>query len=53
MEDFRSRERQNSESQLDPRLCEPISKDKIKESLRKMTNGKVEGLDHILVEVFG
>jgi len=43
MEDFRSRKRESSEKHLDPRLCEPISKDKIKETLKKMTNGKAEG----------
>lgn len=52
MEDFRSRIRESSESQLDPHFCEPISKDEIKESLRKMTNGKVEGPDQIPVEVW-
>ena len=51
MEDFRSRRRESSESQLDPRFYEHISKDDIKESLRKMTNGKVEGPDQILVKV--
>ena len=52
MEDFRSRSRESSESQLDHRFCEPISKDEIKESLRKMTNEKVEGPDQIPVEVW-
>jgi len=52
MVDFRSRSRESSESQLNPRFNEPISKDEIKESLRKMTNGKVEGLDQILVGVW-
>jgi len=33
-------------------LCEPISKDEIKETLKKMANGKVEGQDQILVEVW-
>jgi len=47
MEDFQSMERESSESQLDPQLCEPISKDEIKETLKKMTNGKVEGPDEI------
>jgi len=51
MEDFQSRERESSESQFEPRLCEPISKDEIKEALKKMSNGKVEGLDQIPVEV--
>ena len=52
MEDFQSRSRENSESRLDPHFCEPISKDEIKESLRKMKNGKVEGPDQIPVEVW-
>ena len=51
MEDFWSRERESSEGQLDPRFCEPISEDEIKESLRKMTNRKVEGPDQIPVKV--
>ena len=33
-------------------MCEPISKDKIKESLKKITNGKVEELDQISVEMW-
>ena len=49
---FRSRSRESSESQLDPRFCEPINKDEINESLRKMRNGKVEGPDQITVEVW-
>ena len=52
MEDFLSRERKSDEQHLDPRLCEPISKDEIKETLKKMTNGNVEGLDQIPVEVW-
>ena len=51
MEDFRSRSRESSESQLYPRFSEPISKEDIKESLRKMTNGKIKGPDQIPVEV--
>ena len=39
-------------SQLDPHICEPISKDETKESLRKMTNRKVEGPDQIPMEVW-
>ena len=50
MEDFRSRSRESSATQLDPCFCEPISKDQIKESLRKMTNEKVEGPDQISVK---
>ena len=52
MEDFRGRKRESSESQLDPRLCDPISKDEIKETLKKMSNTKVEGSDQIPVEVW-
>jgi len=33
-------------------LGEPTSKDEIKEILKKMTNGKVEGPDQIPVEVW-
>jgi len=33
-------------------LCVPISKDEIKETLKKMTNGKVEGPDQIPMEVW-
>jgi len=51
MEDFRSRSSESGESQPYPRFCEPISKDEIKESLRKMKNGKVEEPDQIPVEV--
>jgi len=50
MEDLRSRDRESSERHLDP--CEPISKDEIKETLKKMTNGKVEGPNQIPVEVW-
>ena len=52
MEDFRSREKEYSERGLDPRLCKPISKDEIKEIIKKMTNRKVEEPDKIPVEVF-
>ena len=50
--DFWSREQKTSERQLDPRLCEPISKDEIRETLKKMANEKVEGPDQISVEVY-
>ena len=33
-------------------MCEPISKDEIKEILKKITDGKVEGSDQILVELW-
>jgi len=52
MEYSQSRSRESSESQLDPHSCEPISKDEIKKSLKKMTNGKVVGPDQIPVEVW-
>jgi len=52
MVDSRIRERESSENLLDPNLGEPISKDEIKETLKKMSNEKVEGLDQILVEVW-
>ena len=51
MVDLRSRESESSERCLDPRLCEPISKDEINESPKKMNDGKVEGSDQISVEV--
>ena len=51
MKDSRSRVRECSERQLDTRVCGHISKDKIKEALKKMTNGKAEGTDQMPVEV--
>ena len=45
IEVFRSRERESSKRRLDHWFCEPISKDDIKETIKKMTNGKVEGPD--------
>jgi len=51
MEDFRSRKRESSARRLDPRLCEPINKLEIKETLKKMTNEKIEGPNQIPVEV--
>ena len=50
-EDSRSRERESRETNPDLRLGEPISKDEIKETLMKMSNGKAEGPDQIPVEV--
>ena len=41
MEHFRSKERESRERRLDPQLCEPISKDETRETLKKITNGKV------------
>jgi len=33
-------------------VCDHITKDEIKETLKKMANGKAEGLDQISVEVW-
>jgi len=52
IDDFRRRERESSESQLDPRLHNPLSKDEIKGTLKKMVNGKGEGPDQISVAVW-
>jgi len=52
IEDFRSRERDSREGLLDPQFGEPISKDEIKEILKQMSNGKVEGPDQIPLEVW-
>ena len=46
-------ERECGEISVDPRECSHISKDEIKEAIRKMPNGKAEGPDQIPVEVFG
>jgi len=51
MVDSRSRERESRDNLLDPHLDEPISKDEIKEVLKKMPNEKVDGPDQIPVEV--
>ena len=56
MEVFRSREAESSERHPDPHLCEPFSKEEIRDTLRKMASGKVEGPDQIpltRLEVFG
>jgi len=45
MEDSRSRVRECSERQLDLQVCSHISKDEIKEALKKITNGKAKGPD--------
>ena len=50
-DDSRSRERESRDTDPDPRLGEPMSKDEIKETLMKMSTGKSEGLDQISVEV--
>jgi len=52
VEDSRGRVRESSERRLDPRVCGHISKDEIKEALKKMTNGKTEGPNQIPVEVW-
>jgi len=51
MEESRSRSRECSERQLDPRICGHITMDEIKGALKKMTYGKAEDPDQILVEV--
>ena len=51
MEDSRSGDRECSVRQLDPQMCSHITKDEIKEALKKMTNGKAERPDQIPVEV--
>ena len=50
---FQRREAESSQRHPDPHLYEPFSKDEIRHTLRKMANGKVEGLDRVPVEVFG
>ena len=52
MEDSHSMVRECSERRLDPRVCGHISKDEIKDALKKMTNGKEEGPDQIPVKVW-
>jgi len=52
IEFFRSREAESSERHPDPHLYEPFSKEEIRDTLRKMASGKVEGPDQILVEVW-
>jgi len=50
--DSRSREREGGERSPDPQECGHISKDEIKEAMRKMPNGKSVGPDQIPVEVW-
>jgi len=50
LKDSRSRVRECTERRLDPRVCGHISKDEIKEALKKMTSGKAEGPSQIPVE---
>jgi len=45
MEDSRSKEQEGGERSVDQRLCRRISKNEIKEAMRKMPKGKVEGRD--------
>jgi len=52
MEDSRSRESEWRERHLDPRVCGHISKDEIKDALKKMATGNAEGPDQIPVEVW-
>ena len=42
MVDLRSRESESSERHPEPHLCKPISKDEIRETLKKRANRKVE-----------
>ena len=49
--DSRSMEREYGERSVDPRECGAISKDEIKEVMRRMPNRKVEGPNQIPVEV--
>ena len=49
---FRSREAESRERHPDPHLCKPFSKDEIRDTLRNMANGKVEGPDQIPIEVW-
>ena len=51
-EDLQSREREYSDRQLNPQVCGHVSKDEIKEALKKMTNGKTEDPDQITVKVW-
>jgi len=51
-EAFRSKEAERSERHLDPHSCEPFSKAEIRDTLRMMVNGKVEGPNQISVEVW-
>jgi len=45
IEDPHSSESEDRERHLDPRVCGLISKNEIKEALKKMTKGKAEGPD--------
>jgi len=36
---------------LNDRVCNPISKEEVKDALKKMKSGKAVGLDFILVEI--
>jgi len=52
MGDSCSRGRECNDRRIDPRVCDHITKDEIKEALKKMANGKVKGPDQIPVEVW-
>ena len=52
MVDSRSMERECGERRVDPPECGLISKDDIKEAMRKMPDGKAEVPDQIPVEVW-
>jgi len=52
MVDSRSIARECGERSVDPQECGHISKDEIKQAMRKMPNGKAEGPDQIPVEVW-
>ena len=47
-----SRGGEGSDRHIDPRVCGHITKDEIKEALKKMGNGKAKGPDQIPVEVW-
>jgi len=47
-----SRGGKGSDRHIDPRVCGHITKDEIKEALKKMANGKAEGPGQISVEVW-
>ena len=47
-----SRGGEGSDRHVEPRVCSHITKDEIKEALKKMANGEAEGPDQIPVEVW-
>jgi len=46
-----SRGREGSDKHINPRVCDNITKDEIKEAWKKMANGKAEGSEQIPMEV--